>query len=49
MSVYADVGETFPGASPASAIDVSTVTQIVKDVVEGAFIPLWVRGEVSDF
>jgi exodeoxyribonuclease VII large subunit len=48
-SIYADVGETFPGASPASAIDVSTVTQIVKDVVEGAFIPLWVRGEVSDF
>jgi exodeoxyribonuclease VII large subunit len=48
-SIYADVGETFPGASPASAIDISTVTQIVKDVVEGAFIPLWVRGEVSDF
>jgi exodeoxyribonuclease VII large subunit len=48
-SLYADVGDTFPGASPASAIAVSTVTQIVKDVVEGAFIPLWVRGEVSDF
>ena len=47
--VYADVGETFPGASPASAIAVSTLTQTVKDVVEGAFIPLWVRGEVSDF
>lgn len=49
MSVYEEVGDTFPGASPASALDVSTVTQIVKDVVEGAFIPLWVRGEVSDF
>jgi exodeoxyribonuclease VII large subunit len=48
-SIYAEVGDTFPGASPSSAIDVSTVTQIVKDVVEGAFIPLWVRGEVSDF
>ena len=48
-SVYADVGETFPGASPSSAIAVSTLTQTVKDVVEGAFIPLWVRGEVSDF
>lgn len=48
-SIYADVGETFPGASPASAIAVSTLTQTVKDVVEGAFIPLWVRGEVSDF
>jgi len=46
---YQDVGESFPGASPASAIAVSTLTQTVKDVVEGAFIPLWVRGEISDF
>jgi exodeoxyribonuclease VII large subunit len=49
MEIYADVGDAFPGASPASAIGVSTLTQTVKDVVEGAFIPLWVRGEVSDF
>jgi exodeoxyribonuclease VII large subunit len=48
-SLYADVGDAFPGASPASAIAVSTLTQTAKDVVEGAFIPLWVRGEVSDF
>ena len=48
-SIYQDVGEAFPGASPASAIAVSTLTQTVKDVVEGAFIPLWVRGEISDF
>jgi exodeoxyribonuclease VII large subunit len=41
--------ERFPGASPRSAIAVSTLTQTVKDVVEGAFIPLWVRGEISDF
>jgi exodeoxyribonuclease VII large subunit len=41
--------EVFPGASPRSAIAVSTLTQTVKDVVEGAFIPLWVRGEISDF
>lgn len=47
-SVYDEVGETFPGASAASAIAVSTLTETVKDVVEGAFIPLWVRGEVSD-
>lgn len=39
----------FPGASPRSAISVSTLTQTAKDVVEGAFTPLWVRGEVSDF
>ena len=45
----ADAEEVFPGASPRSAIAVSTLTQTVKDVVEGAFIPLWVRGEISDF
>lgn len=48
-SVYDEVGDGFPGASPASAIAVSTLTETVKDVVEGAFIPLWVRGEISDF
>jgi exodeoxyribonuclease VII large subunit len=48
-SFYDEVGDGFPGASPGSAIAVSTLTQTVKDVVEGAFIPLWVRGEVSDF
>lgn len=48
-AIYEDVGDSFPGASPGSAIAVSTLTQTVKDVVEGAFIPLWVRGEISDF
>jgi exodeoxyribonuclease VII large subunit len=43
------VEESIPGASPASAVDVSTLTQTVKDVLEGAFVPLWVRGEVCDF
>jgi exodeoxyribonuclease VII large subunit len=38
-----------PGASPASAVSVSAITQIARDVVEGAFMPLWVRGEVTDF
>lgn len=47
--LYDEVGETFPGASASSAIAVSTLTQTAKDVVEGAFIPLWVRGEISDF
>ena len=49
MDLYEEVGETFPGASASSAIAVSTLTETAKDVVEGAFIPLWVRGEVSDF
>jgi exodeoxyribonuclease VII large subunit len=47
--IYDEVGETFPGASAGSAISVSTLTQTAKDVVEGAFIPLWVRGEIGDF
>jgi exodeoxyribonuclease VII large subunit len=38
-----------PGASPESAISVHTLTSAAKDLVEGAFPPLWVRGEVSDF
>ena len=41
--------EAIPGASPSSAVAVSTLTQTTKDVLEGAFVPLWVRGEVSDF
>jgi exodeoxyribonuclease VII large subunit len=49
VDLYEEVGETFPGASASSAIAVSTLTQTSKDVVEGAFPPLWVRGEVSDF
>lgn len=38
-----------PGASQESAISVHTLTTAAKDLVEGAFPPLWVRGEVSDF
>lgn len=48
-SVLDDEGDVFPGASPRSAIAVSTLTQTAKDVLEGAFIPLWVQGEVTDF
>jgi len=40
---------SIPGASPASAVSVATLTQTTKDVLEGAFVPLWVRGEVTDF
>ncbi len=38
-----------PGSEPESAITVRTLTSAAKDLVEGAFPPLWVRGEVSDF
>jgi exodeoxyribonuclease VII large subunit len=40
---------SIPGASPESAVSVATLTHTAKDVLEGAFVPLWVRGEVSDF
>lgn len=39
----------YPGETPESALAVSTVTRAAKDVIEGAFQPLWVRGEISDF
>src|SRR5690606_20185245 len=40
---------TDPGSRAESAIPIATLTRIAKDVVEGAFTPLWVRGEVSAF
>lgn len=44
-----DEANAIPGASAASAVRVSTLTQTARDVLEGAFVPLWVRGEVTDF
>src|SRR5437868_11397729 len=41
--------DAYPGASPQSAVSIDTITRTAKDVLEGAFMPLWVRGEVSDF
>ena len=43
------IEESFPGASPATAIRVGTLTQTARDLIEGAVLPLWVRGEVTDF
>src|SRR5947207_8026463 len=48
-AIYEDLGTTFPGASPSSAVSVATVTETAKDILEGAFMPLWVRGEIIDF
>jgi exodeoxyribonuclease VII large subunit len=39
----------YPGESPESALAITTLTRAAKDVIEGAFTPLWVRGEISDF
>ena len=38
-----------PGSSPESAIAVQTLTTAARDLIEGAFPALWVRGEVSNF
>ncbi len=43
------VEEAVPGATPGSAVSVMALTATARDVLEGAFMPLWVRGEVSDF
>lgn len=44
-----EVGPLFPGASIDSAITIADLTQTARDVLEGAIMPLWVRGEVTDF
>jgi exodeoxyribonuclease VII large subunit len=31
------------------AISVTTLTHLAREIVEGAFLPLWIRGEVTDF
>lgn len=49
LNVPLEVELEIPGASPAAAVPVSAVAETIKEVVEGAFMPLWVRGEVSDF
>lgn len=41
--------EAAPGESAETAVAVATLTETAKAVIEGAFSPLWVRGEVSDF
>jgi exodeoxyribonuclease VII large subunit len=41
--------DSIPGASPRSAVSITTLTHTARDVLEGAFVPLWVRGEVCDF
>ncbi len=40
---------TFPGETSAEALSVHALTSAAKDVLEGAFPKLWVRGEVSGF
>ena len=41
--------DAIPGGDPSSAIAVSALTNIARDILEGAFRPIWVRGEVTGF
>ena len=41
--------EEAPGTSPSSAIPVSALAEMAKAIIEGAFMPVWVRGEITDF
>jgi exodeoxyribonuclease VII large subunit len=38
-----------PGISPASAVSIAALNEILRTIIEGAIMPLWVRGEVCDF
>jgi len=40
---------TYPGETAEAAISVSILTEAARDILEGAFIPVWVRGEITDF
>lgn len=46
---FADPESAVPGAGPTSAIAVSELTSIARDILEGAFRPIWVRGEITNF
>ena len=43
------IATSAPGASPETALPVSAVNTAAKEVLEGAFPPIWVQGEVSGF
>lgn len=49
QSAAAELLQEIPGSSARSAVPISLLTTTAKEVLEGAFLPLWVRGEVSDF
>jgi exodeoxyribonuclease VII large subunit len=40
---------TTPGGSPEGALTIAQLTTAAKEIIEGAFPPIWVKGEVSNF
>ncbi len=43
------VAPVVPGSTAETAIQVASLTETARAVIEGSLSPLWVRGEVSDF
>lgn len=39
----------FPGGSPEDALSIADLTNAAKEVLEGAFPPIWIKGEVGNF
>lgn len=40
---------TAPGASPEDALTIAQLTTAAKEIIEGAFPPIWIKGEVGNF
>ena len=40
---------TVPGESPETALPIDDLAQLVRQMVQGSFPPLWIRGEVTQF
>ncbi|HEV8411770.1 MAG TPA: exodeoxyribonuclease VII large subunit [Gemmatimonadaceae bacterium] len=40
---------TAPGGSPEQALTIAQLTNAAKEILEGAFPPIWIKGEVSNF
>ena len=40
--------DAVPGEYPESALSISGLVRTAREVLEGAFFPLWIRGEVCD-
>jgi exodeoxyribonuclease VII large subunit len=40
---------TAPGGSPEQALTVAQLTNAAKEILESAFPPVWIKGEVSNF
>jgi len=39
----------FPGGTPEDALSIAELTNAAKEILEGAFPPIWIKGEVGNF